>query len=109
MIEIKRILCPVDFSDHSRHALHHAAAVARWYESTITLLYVHPVVPVAAAGPGALEFSPFVVTAADREKLLASMKSFGEHETLSGVPVDVEVVEGAVASRDPRPRQRIGG
>ena len=96
MIEIKRILCPVDFSDHSRHALHHAAAVARWYESTITLLYVHPVVPVAAAGPGALEFSPFVVTAADREKLLASMKSFGEHETLSGVPVDFEVVEGSV-------------
>ena len=37
------------------------------------------------------------MTAADREKLLASMKSFGEHEVLSGVPVDVEVTEGAVA------------
>jgi len=49
MIEIKRILCPVDFSDHSRHALHHAAAIAQWYESTITLLYVHPFVPDAAA------------------------------------------------------------
>lgn len=49
MIEIKRILCPVDLSDHSRHALHHAAAIAQWYESTITLLYVHPFVPDAAA------------------------------------------------------------
>jgi nucleotide-binding universal stress UspA family protein len=97
VIEIKRILCPVDFSDHSRHALHHAAAIARWYESTITLLYVHPFVPDAAAAAGAPAFTPFVVTAADREKLLASMRSFGEHEILSGVPVDVEVTQGTVA------------
>ena len=37
MIEIKRILCPIDFSDHSRHALDHAVTIARWYESTITM------------------------------------------------------------------------
>jgi nucleotide-binding universal stress UspA family protein len=97
MIEIKRILCPIDFSDHSRHALHHAAAIAQWYESMITLIYVHPFVPDAASAAGAPAFTPFVVTAADREKLLASMKNFGEHEILSGVPVDVEVTEGSVA------------
>ena len=97
MIEIKRILCPIDFSDHSRHALHHAAAIAGWYESLITLLYVHPFVPDAAAAAGAPVFTPFVVTAADREKLLASMKSFGEREILSSVPVGVEVTEGPVA------------
>jgi nucleotide-binding universal stress UspA family protein len=97
MIEIRRILCPVDFSDHSRHALHHVAPIARWYESTITLLYVHPFIPDAAAAAGAPAFAPFVVTASDRENLLASMKSFGEHETLSGVPFDVEVTQGIVA------------
>jgi len=63
----------------------------------ITLLYVHPFVPDAAAAAGAPAFTPFVVTAADREKLLASMKSFGEPEIHSGVPVDVEVTQGTVA------------
>jgi nucleotide-binding universal stress UspA family protein len=43
MIEIRRILCPIDFSDESRHALAHATAVARWYGAALTLLHVsHP-------------------------------------------------------------------
>ena len=56
MIEIKRILCPIDFSDYSRHALDHAVAMARWYDSTITLLHVRPVAPVAAYGSEASTF-----------------------------------------------------
>jgi hypothetical protein len=42
MIQIRHILCPVDFSDYSRAGLDHAVAVARWYESNVTALYVHP-------------------------------------------------------------------
>ena len=40
MVDIPRILCPVDFSDASRHALEHAVPIARWYHSHITALYV---------------------------------------------------------------------
>lgn len=40
MIEIQHILCPVDFSETSRHAVEHARAIARWYESQVTLLHV---------------------------------------------------------------------
>jgi nucleotide-binding universal stress UspA family protein len=40
MMEIRQILCPVDFSDTSRHALEHAVAIAGWYESRLTLLHV---------------------------------------------------------------------
>jgi nucleotide-binding universal stress UspA family protein len=40
MVHISRILCPIDFSEFSRHALDHAAAVARWYEARLTVLYV---------------------------------------------------------------------
>jgi nucleotide-binding universal stress UspA family protein len=40
MIEIRRILCPVDFSDTSRHAIEHAVAIAKWYESRIVALHV---------------------------------------------------------------------
>jgi nucleotide-binding universal stress UspA family protein len=97
MIEIRRILCPVDFSDHSRHALDHAAAIARWYESAITVLYVHPIVPVAAAAPGAPAFPPFVVTARDRDLLLGAMKAFVQEEAGADVPITLEIGEGAAA------------
>lgn len=40
MIEITRILCPVDFSECSRRALQYAAATARWYGSRLTVLHV---------------------------------------------------------------------
>jgi nucleotide-binding universal stress UspA family protein len=37
---VERILCPVDFSDESRRALHHAASVASWYGAYVYLLHV---------------------------------------------------------------------
>ena len=40
MVEIRRILCPIDYSDSSRHALEHAVAIAKWYDSEITALHV---------------------------------------------------------------------
>lgn len=43
MPEIRRILCPTDFSDASRHALDHAVMLAGWYRARITALHVrHP-------------------------------------------------------------------
>jgi nucleotide-binding universal stress UspA family protein len=42
MISITRILCPVDFSDFSRHALEHAAAIAKWYDAEVVTLHVGP-------------------------------------------------------------------
>jgi CPA2 family monovalent cation:H+ antiporter-2 len=45
MIDIRRILCPIDFSDASRHALEHAVLIAGWYESRIAALHVsHPMI-----------------------------------------------------------------
>ncbi len=40
MIPITHVLCPIDFSDISQHALAHAAAIARWYEARLTVFYV---------------------------------------------------------------------
>ena len=42
MIDIRTILCAVDFSDFSRHALEHAVQLARWFKSNLTVLYVYP-------------------------------------------------------------------
>jgi nucleotide-binding universal stress UspA family protein len=41
-MQISRVLCPVDFSDPSLRALHHAAAVAAWYHAALDVLHVVP-------------------------------------------------------------------
>src|SRR5208337_1992337 len=40
MPRLARVLVPVDFSERSRAAVHHAAALARQYDSELTLLHV---------------------------------------------------------------------
>ena len=41
MIDIKAILCQIDFSDFSRHALTHAVQLARWFGASLTVLHVY--------------------------------------------------------------------
>ena len=98
MIEIQRILCPIDFSDCSRRAVDHAIAIARWYGSTVTALHVFSPAPVAAYGSGPVIFEPMVLTAVDRDQLLADTKAFIESEKAPGVPLDAVVREGQAAA-----------
>jgi len=42
MAPITNVLCPVDFSDASRHAVDQAVAIARWYHARLTALHVYP-------------------------------------------------------------------
>jgi nucleotide-binding universal stress UspA family protein len=98
MIEIQRILCPIDFSDYSRHALDHAVALARRYESAITVLHVFSTVPAAAYAPGMPGWEPIVLTPADREQLLVEMTRFTEAESAPGVSMDVSIREGDTTS-----------
>lgn len=41
MVEIKRILCPIDFSEPAKRAVEHAVASAKWYGAQITLVHVY--------------------------------------------------------------------
>ena len=63
MVNIERILCPVDLSVFSRDALHHALALARWYEAQVTVFHVYsapqPVVPLTGM-PGNVPLPPLV-------------------------------------------------
>jgi nucleotide-binding universal stress UspA family protein len=98
MTQIQRILCPIDFSDHSRRALDHGLAIAHWYGSTITLLHVAAITPVAAYAPGDLILPSVILTPEDRDELLAAMKRFGDTEGGSSVPIHAELAEGPAAS-----------
>ena len=53
MIEITSVLCPVDFSDFSRHALAHAVVIARWYDASLTVFHAY------SAGPPPMLFSGY--------------------------------------------------
>ena len=79
MIRITQILCPVDLSGISQHALDHAAAIARWYEARLTLLYVFPNRPV-------MDVPPLVLDDVHRERLLSDLRRMA-----AAVPQDVAV------------------
>ena len=68
MIPITHVLCPIDFSDISQHALAHAAAIARWYEARLTVLYVSDLPTMDAP--------PLVLDDTDRERLMMQMQQF---------------------------------
>jgi nucleotide-binding universal stress UspA family protein len=85
MIRIAHVLCPVDFSDISQHALEHAAAIARWYEARLTLLYVFSNFPV-------MDVPPLVLKAPERERLLAGLRGMAAAVPRE-VPVDCRIEE----------------
>ncbi len=47
MPAITRVVCPVDFSEPSAHALRHAARVASWWQAPLVVLHVYTPVPEA--------------------------------------------------------------
>lgn len=95
MSEIRRILCPVDFSENSRRALRHAVAIARYNKATVTVLHVFSPAPVAAFGPGPVAFEPIVLTDIDRDQLLSDVKAFADSEGAPGVSVEALVRDGS--------------
>jgi len=98
VIQIRKILCPIDFSDFSRRALDHAIAIATRYGSTIKLFHVSPVGPVAAYAPGSGVLSSAALTPDERAALVSSMREFAQDEGAARVPVECEAAEGSAAS-----------
>jgi nucleotide-binding universal stress UspA family protein len=92
MIDINRILCPIDFSPGSEHALAHAAALARWYESQLTVLHVSEVFLVPAVLPG--NPSPVIGPYISRDAIVNALERFTTPLKQSGVPFDIDIEEG---------------
>src|SRR5215204_2649780 len=101
MVHIKHILCPVDFSEFSRHAFDRAVAVARSYGADLTVLHVLPVpsavpaLPYGPEGPG-----PFRFEAVDRDRALAELSRFLAAEQSIGVPLHFKVAESPSVQTD---------
>jgi nucleotide-binding universal stress UspA family protein len=101
MINIQHVLCPVDFSEFSRHAFSRAVAVARGYGADITVLHVLPVpslvpaLPYGPEGPG-----PFGFEAVDRERALAELPRFFATGHPIDVPVHYETIEASSVHKE---------
>lgn len=97
MTEFARILCPIDFSDASRHATDHAVAIAGWYGSHITAVHVlhqplHFEPPILFAERGGFETLP-----ANRAQIVSRLNDWMQPATAALVPWDARVDEGVPA------------
>ncbi|HYT75224.1 MAG TPA: universal stress protein [Vicinamibacterales bacterium] len=96
MLAIKRILCPVDFSEYSRHALEQAVGLARHHDAAVTVLHVFAVAPVAevvpVGAPTALE--PVTLPASARAGLERELGRFTAPVHSGGASIALHVGEG---------------
>jgi nucleotide-binding universal stress UspA family protein len=101
MVHIKHILCPVDFSDFSRHAFDRAVAVARSYGAEVTVLHVLPLpapipaLPYGPEGPG-----PFGFEAVDRDRALGKLSRFLAKDHAIGVPLHYATEEAPSVQKE---------
>lgn len=100
MTDIRTILCPIDFSEYSRRAFDHAVVIARWYESTITLLHVCPVAPVAAFGLESPPLGGAVLTPANRERLTAAMARVVDAANAPSAPIEIVISQGTATANE---------
>ena len=94
MINIQRILCPVDFSEFSRHALDYAVAIARWYDARLIALHVVPTIATFMPPAGEGLYPPIVFSPQDLEQFDKELASFA---AASGdTPIETQVLQGNV-------------
>jgi nucleotide-binding universal stress UspA family protein len=94
-MRIDRILCPVDYSEFSRHAVDQALAIRHWYGGRLTVLHVVPGVEGLLTDPIPAPHSPHVATPADLVLLRQQAARFVAAES-GDLSVDVKVVIGRV-------------
>ena len=94
MTAFTRILCPVDFSDFSRHALDEAIAIAHLYDGCVTAVHVFPVAVPADPFAGLPEFQPFTLTDRHRAHILRQLSTFATAEGAEPQRITVELREG---------------
>jgi nucleotide-binding universal stress UspA family protein len=108
MRRFTRILCPIDFSDLSQHALEHALAFARWYDASVTGLFVYtPMFATPGLGMYAYAAAPVVeqISKADYE---GDVLAFMRRANAAGINVSARVEVGRPAPAIIAAAQSIG-
>jgi nucleotide-binding universal stress UspA family protein len=96
MPAIRRILCPLDFSRFSRHALEQAVSLAREFGAEISALHVVPHASILEAVPGRARaaIGAAGLSAASRAALTAELREFTYEVEAGGVVIHAAVDDG---------------
>jgi nucleotide-binding universal stress UspA family protein len=86
MIEINRILCPIDFSAFSERALAYAMKLSVWFGARLQVLHVMPLLPPSAVN---------ALAAANRELAAHNLQSAVERVRLPNADVVTELRESS--------------
>jgi nucleotide-binding universal stress UspA family protein len=94
MLEIKLILCPIDFSEFSERAYHHALSLAEHYQAKLVVQHVvelwrHPSASFAASGGLYEEFCQAL-----RESGEEQLRQFAKNHTHDEIKPELVVHEG---------------
>lgn len=96
MIQLfRRILCPIDFSEHSLAALEVALKVVQQNDAKLYLLNVAPV-PAGSAGFQPVPMDPYPVLEKDRQEQLAKL---GHEQIPASVQYETLVISGDPAEQ----------
>jgi nucleotide-binding universal stress UspA family protein len=97
MVRFTEILCPVDGSNASAHALDHALALARSYKAHLTVMEASwaRLPPIAYPGTGMTETPPLLLPR-QLDELREELRQFARRWSMADVNVDLVVREGAV-------------
>jgi nucleotide-binding universal stress UspA family protein len=106
MIQLRRIVCPIDFSEPSRRALEYAIALGRWYGARLTALHVVPATlpPLSSLGVTTSQALEPHVRDRLREDLLEELRRFSPPGTKQ-VEAEAVVREGDTAAEIARETQ----
>jgi len=106
-IEMRRIVCPTDFSATSARAFEHALVLAAWYEAPVTVLHVLPEAVVASAGLPYMG-SPLLLEGSLRESVQADLTALVGPANRAGLNASTELRDGNPATQTVRLAQELG-
>jgi nucleotide-binding universal stress UspA family protein len=97
MVRLAEILCPVDLSETSAHALGHAVAMARRYKARLTVVEVSwSGYPVVAYPVGAPIATPPMMPPPQLDELREELRAFADRANAADLKMDLHIREGAV-------------
>ncbi len=101
MINVTRILCPVDFSEHAGRAFASACAAGRWYGAPVTALHVVTLWPAVDVVPSLGVVTPPVEVAdGNLNQIQALLDGFVARHRPTDVHVDAVVREAPDVHRE---------
>ncbi len=93
MVEFRRILCPIDFSDYSQHAIDYAVTLARWYDARLVAVHSVPVIVPVVSPLGGYPM-PIPAPDPDLQAVRAQLEGFLEPARRLHVPYETVVETG---------------